>query len=524
MLAAPTVVFVPFISDGSEMCEEKVEELKKKRICSSCVGENYLSEEISELGKRRKCSYCGNKDNCYSVGKIAKRVEMAFEQHCIKTPDQPDAYKSMLMADPELGCAWVRDGDPVVEAIAFVAGIPDAAAGDVQRILSLERDDRYAAEVGEETEFSDGSHYERAYVDHGRWHEEWKSVERSVKSEARFFSRRAERHLSAIFDGIDEMRTPDHRPLVIDAGPATALSAIYRARVFQSDETLKSALCRPDTQPGSPPPNVALAGRMNAQGISVFYGAGDPHAAIAEVRAPVGSQVAVAHFEIIRNLCLLDLTALKDVSVDGSDFDVELSDRMEHASFLRSLSERITQPVMPDDEPIECLVTQAIADCLATESSVPLDGIVYPSVQVAGSKLNVVLFHKAARVEVMDIPEGTEIHARTERHDADGWEEDFAVIEWVPPARNKPIETDEEAPSLLSDHAGHVKGTDLIWENPDTDRRESSLRVMPDSIQVHKVTQVDVKTREFPVSRNRHDLPADWSDLFGLTAQCQGRS
>lgn len=39
---------------------------------------------------------------------------------------------------------------------------------------------------------------------------------------------------------------------------------------------------------------------MNARGVSVFYGANDPTAAIAEVRPPVGSQVAVAQFEIIR--------------------------------------------------------------------------------------------------------------------------------------------------------------------------------------------------------------------------------
>ena len=57
--------------------------------------------------------------------------------------------------------------------------------------------------------------------------------------------------------------------------------------------------------------------------------------------------------------------------------------------FLRSLSRRITRPVMPDDEAMDFLVTQAIADFLATESSTSLDCIFYPSIQAAGNASNV---------------------------------------------------------------------------------------------------------------------------------------
>jgi hypothetical protein len=73
---------------------------------------------------------------------------------------------------------------------------------------------------------------------------------------------------------------------------------------------------RPDRHLGSPPSGAAAAGRMNARGISVFYGANDPRVALAEVRPPVGSRVAVARFEIIRPLRLLDLTALSDATVE----------------------------------------------------------------------------------------------------------------------------------------------------------------------------------------------------------------
>ena len=52
-------------------------------------------------------------------------------------------------------------------------------------------------------------------------------------------------------------------------------------------------------------PLAETGGRMNAAGISVFYGATDDETAIAGVRPPVGSWVATATFEVIRPLRLL---------------------------------------------------------------------------------------------------------------------------------------------------------------------------------------------------------------------------
>ena len=178
----------------------------------------------------------------------------------------------------------------------------------------------------------------------------WRSFENSLKTEARFFSRTAANHLTSIFDGIGELQTREGRPLVVDAGPGTDLHTLYRARVFQSDDKLETALGRPDIHLGSPPAPLTPAGRINARGIPVFYGANTRKAAIAEVRPPVGSQVAVAKFEIIRKLRLLDLTALSDISVTASIVDFGFAGRMEDAVFLRSLSARLTRPVMPDDE------------------------------------------------------------------------------------------------------------------------------------------------------------------------------
>ncbi|MBY5421053.1 RES family NAD+ phosphorylase [Rhizobium leguminosarum] len=479
--------------------QDEVEELKAKKLCYRCVGEDYLSAEIRRDGKRRRCSYCDRTAKSYLIGEMAERIEIAFDQHYARTSDQPTSWQLTMLSDRESNYEWDRDGEQTVYAIMNSADMPEAAAEDIQQILEDKFDDFDSAAMGEETEFSSDAYYEQKGTSDQVWQEEWRSFEKSLKTEARFFSRAAASHLAAIFNGIDALRSHDGHPLVVDAGPSTTFTSVYRARVFQSADKLEAALCQPDQQLGSPPTFLATAGRMNARGISVFYGADDPTAAIAEVRPPVGSQVAVARFEIIRPLRLLDLTALSAVSDGGSVFDYELAGRLERAMFLRSLSQRITRPVMPDDEAFEYLTTQAVADYLATEGAVPLDGILFPSVQAAGAVLNVVLFHKAARVEKIDVPVGTEISARSGHMEDEDWEIEYEVIERVPPT--VAVEpTERQHTSRWPDFASLAM---TPWEPADPDWREPALRIISDSICVHIIRRVQFETDEHHVTRHR---------------------
>ena len=91
----------------------------------------------------------------------------------------------------------------------------------------------------------------------------------------------------------------------------------------------------------------------------------------------------------------------------------------------------MTLPVMPDDESSEYLVTQVIADYLANLRAPILDGILYPSVQ-DGSSGNVVLFHKSARVQELDIPGGAEVSARDAPWNPDDGGPEYAV-DWRDP-------------------------------------------------------------------------------------------
>jgi len=485
------------VKDGIP-CSVDDDDVASKRICHECVGEAYLSAEIEQLGDDGACDYCGDTALSLTIVDLAERIETAFDDHYVRTPDQPNSWQLSMLADRESNYDWERDGTPVVDAIADAAQISLAAAEDVLEILEERHGNFDKDTMGEESEYSSDSYYEEKGPDDREWQEEWRYFEHSLKTQARYFSQTAADHLAQVFGAIDKLMTRDLRQLVVDAGPGTTIDHLYRARVFQAEEVLKDALRRPDLHLGSPPRNMARAGRMNAHGISVFYGATDARVAIAEVRPPVGSKVIVARFGITRPLRLLDLTALKDVYVVGSIFDPSLKWQLERASFLRTVGERMARPVMPDDELIDYLPTQAVADFLATMNEPRFDGIVFLSAQMKGG-CNVVLFHHAAKVVETVLPSGVVIDSSTGSWTEEGWETEYSVSEKVPskPALSQSV-LDE---AVWGDPCAHPAEP----SNWDDDFREAALKVELDSVEVHHVDAVVIGATQYLVQRFRYE-------------------
>ena len=483
--------------------DDDIDEIKERQICFNCVGENFLKDQIAKQGSHGSCSYCDGKAECYSIGKLSDLIETAFEHHYCRTSNEPTSFQYAMLKDKESNNDWERDGKPVVDAIMNAADIREKAASDIQKILEDKFSDFDSDAAGEETEFSSDSHYERRPTNDSQWQSAWRDFKNSLKTETRFFSRSASRLLVSVFDGIDKMQAQDGRLMIVDAGPGKTLQAVYRARCFQWNEKLEAALAQPDKHLGSPPSAHAHAGRMSAHGISVFYGANDPMVALAEIRPPVGSTVVVARFDIIRPIRLLDLTALNHISPSGSIFDPTFIELLERTMFLRTLSGRITAPVMPEHEMFEYLPTQAIADFLASESDPTLDGILYPSVQVAGDGRNIVLFHKSARVAAIELPEGTEVSASLgEWGDEGHWEDDYSVIEKTPFKERETKKWESPLRKNLAD-LPYTELAEIDYHRVDRDARSPTLRIDLESLRVHDVSAVQFRTSEFPVHRYR---------------------
>ncbi|MEX3917954.1 RES family NAD+ phosphorylase [Paraburkholderia sp. BR10872] len=474
-----------------------VAELEGKHLCAACIGETYLQAEVSRDGEPAECSYCGGTARAYSLAVLADCIGQAFERHYTRTATEPDSVEQSLLGDRELEYNWSRHGMPVVEAIEYAAGIPEEAAADVQRILADRHANLDAYQMGDECEFDSESHYEEKEQTDVLWQLEWQEFERLLKTESRFFSAGAEAVLNSVFEGLDSLSTDKRKPLLVRAGPATRLKSVYRARVFLSEDKLQEALVRPDLSLGPPPSGCACDGRMNARGVTVFYGATNASVTIAEVRPPVGSRVLVGRFDIVRPLRLLDLTALEGVTQRGSIFDPSFAAALERAVFLRSLTARMTRPIMPGDEALDYLPTQAIADFLATRTNAPLDGIIFPSVQSARSGKNIVLFHRSSRVREMELPAGTKLEPHAWQVGDEGWKISYGVTETVP---------SEVPPQPVRKGKGLGMLDDLLESARDplsSDLRSPALVVDTESIYVYHVRAVDFRTEAERVSRHR---------------------
>lgn len=262
-----------------------------KKICYDCVGEAFLRGVIEKEGIVAACDYCGGGEgSCIYIEQLADHVEGAFERHYQRTSDQPDMYESMLMRDKEMSYEWERHGEPVVYAIAEAASIGEGAAESVLDILTDRHADLEAAQMGDECEFDPESHYEWKSVRDYEFTSEWQSIERSLKSEARFFNQGAEAFLARLFANLDGHVNGDGHSVVVTAGPDADRQSFFRARVFHKGGELEEAMMRPDLNLGPPPSRFARAGRMNANGISVFYGASDESVALLRSAPPSAAE------------------------------------------------------------------------------------------------------------------------------------------------------------------------------------------------------------------------------------------
>lgn len=475
------------------------ESIGLKHVGYECIGDKFLSAEMQASGKRRKCAYCGKSAKGYRIMDIAERVDKAFETFYTPTANAMTSLEERLFNDRESQFEFERKGDPAMYAIADALSTENEIAEDIRQALDNKYCNWDPSDPQEETEFDEESHYARIGANDEIWQIDWKKFVKSLKSENRYFNHEGAIHLRKVFAGIHDMNTYDKRAEVRDIGPNTSISNIFRARVFQSDEKLKEALKRPELQLGPPPSAFASNGRMNARGISVFYGALHESTALAEVRPPVGSQVMVGDFSIVRPLKVLDLTALEDVSKNGSIFDPAYAGELERITFLGNLTAMLTKPVMPDDEVFEYLPTQAIADFLATEPDFKFDGIIFPSAQVVGKLPNMVLFNKASRVDETPLSKRVVSHVQLWDFDVDAEKEyrSYTVYE----REEEPVP--ETEPNIREDLPPLAPGSLYIYPyNPNTDERQVSLKLIIESVGVYTINAVQIKAEAHSVQRH----------------------
>ena len=145
---------------------------------------------------------------------------------------------------------------------------------------------------------------------------------------------------------------------------------------------------------GSPPHKYATAGRMNAAGISCFYGASSVKCAYHEAKAQVNGDrknIAIGKFRLRESAVVLDLTKI-DAMVVPSYFSLKNEQRMDRSVilFLKHFLEEISKSINPDRlEKIEYVPTQVVAEYFQHQYGQfygqGLQGIIFPSSRCKGN-------------------------------------------------------------------------------------------------------------------------------------------
>ncbi|WP_430414433.1 RES family NAD+ phosphorylase [Marinobacter adhaerens] len=455
----------------------------EKWVCFHCIEESCLSSQI-QMCPSQSCSYCGTFAPAWTLQAVAEAIFVVLEEH----------FQQVSGDSP-----FTREiGDDVVWAIGSTAEISDEALIEDVRELCEEMatSEMEYYEIPDPGPYSRDSEYIETPIDTYSWSSKWQDFETILKEQSRFFNEDARKILEEIFSDIDTLISKTGERVLTQAGPDTDIPELFRARNFYDIDELARALGSPDEDLGPPPSKYASAGRMNAQGISSFYGSDSPAVCLAEVRPPVGSWVAIASFELIRPINLLNLQLLQNLEhPQGSLFEPCYSNKLSRFQFLRNLTDLIARPVMPQDESTDYLTTQAVADFLSMNGKTNVDGIIFPSVQSPSEGRNIVLFHKSSLVEKRKLPKGTDIYCQSSSFEDDQWVQEFHVFEELPEQSKDDSPTSMHSVGLFPVHHGFP---------PDpVETREPTLRVKIEELSVHQIKAASFTEQRFDVERTQ---------------------
>ena len=254
----------------------------------------------------------------------------------------------------------------------------------------------------EENPSSPGMLYQEHEADTSDLRLAWWDFTEEILSRARFFGSTTEATLKRIFENLDSLRTVADKPVIREIKKGDKNSSFWRARIAHSGPEVKSILECLSSQLGPPPSDKTTAGRMNAEGIPVFYGALEEKTCVSEVRAPVGSFVILLKFDLLKPIRVLDLEALPEVYSEYSHFDPNYTKERSRARFLEELVGELSRPVLPREATREYIVTQIVSEYLANRVKPCLHGIIFSSAQTGKGGHNVVLFNGAHSVEAYE--------------------------------------------------------------------------------------------------------------------------
>jgi RES domain len=426
-------------------------------VCRECVTDEYLWAAVRDQAERRTCKTCGNRRISAPLAVVADQVDSVFREHV----QIGETYKAFGL-DDDRGW-WQQQGDEPSLLLQEIVGCDvDLADALVQ---ALSESEWWVVRDGGDPFYDEGSSYVYAPDGLHEHHYVWQGFQEGVKYRSRFLDPEVQRELEELFtDFPAEWTAWEDGPV---HGYAVGALSVYRARAASTEDEVREILRSAEAELGPPPRDRRRAGRLNAEGIGVFYGGFSDEVCIAEMRPSLASYVVVGRFELVRPIKVLDLTAFDRHRPMGSLFRPGFNEERLRWRFLQAFHWRITEPVQPDSEAMEYVPTQVIAEYL--HRVLGFDGLVYRSAQVG------VTGHEDSDEDPPPTPQELRNLAL---FNSEG------LIE----VENRGSEPGQE--SGESPHFGHFVFEPLDLSMTQSGRREPVLRYIGDSAEVYQIDEI----------------------------------
>lgn len=349
-----------------------------KFVCADCVDDEFLKSVVLSHLENAHCDYCDSDSEEAIAAPLSE----------ILAPVSKALYR--YFSDPSTACLPRDSGEWVGEE--RITDTEDALLS-----LPLNVDAELFDDIA--NSFTNTAWYPCA---NGHWldlhehvelHYSWLNFVDEIKFRSRFFF--SGLSIAEEGQGDDSSRPFDLLRSISEMSESLGLitninigTKLFRVRNMKPEDNFTSF-----DEVGPPPPERALAGRMNPAGISYFYLALEDKTALAEVAIKPPMSVSEATFVTARDLLVLDLSALPEIP---SVFDDERAEEREHLLFLHDFVSAISEPVTRNgQEHIDYVPSQVVSEYLAqvfrTKSGEILDAVVYPSAMMPNGK-NIVIF------------------------------------------------------------------------------------------------------------------------------------
>ncbi|OBU25675.1 RES family NAD+ phosphorylase [Photobacterium aquimaris] len=357
-------------------------------ICGSCIKFDSISNFINENGNNYTCGYCGKNSISVDDKLIFKYIYDKLDKILVPINDLLTTSSLFYHANEDL-----QTFESSADFIDNVFWSYQYSNDDFFRMADQRFLDKLVEDLPNDSEhgpyclISDSNRYSEIQ-DHEAL---WDSLVNRLNYEFRYIN-------NSLIDAYDYWLSPLRKGSEINHSHIRTLKEgdrLYRARIYNSNNEKKSIIESPYRQIGPAPCALTSEQRMTSSGVSAFYGALDRETCLAEVRGDSGTTVISGCFNPIKDLKLLDLSSLTEITSHGyllNDPFIEDFDAISIASeFSKTLYDHLVRPAKNEHKETY-RITQSFFEYLRYKYNNQIHGVCFTSIQDSNNGTNVVIF------------------------------------------------------------------------------------------------------------------------------------